>query len=200
MLLCLRIRIIYNFKIMGGDMIEIRMHGRGGQGAVKASIVLAEAAFQGGKYIQAFPRFGVERRGAPVEAFTRIDDKPVQIRSQIYYPDGVIVLDPTLIEVVDVTKGLKKDGWILINSDKKPETYDFGENYKVYTVDATKIAVENHLGSRAAPIVNTAIVGAFAKITGLVEMDDVEKGIDSAIPRMKEENKKAARQAYNSIT
>ncbi len=181
-------------------MIEIRMHGRGGQGAVKASIVLAEAAFQGGKYVQAFPRFGVERRGAPVEAFTRIDDKPVQIRSQIYYPDGIIVLDPTLIEVVDVTSGLKKGGWILINTDKKPESYSFGNEYKVYTVDATKIAVENHLGSRAAPIVNTAVVGAFAKITGMVEMDAVEKGIDSAIPRMKEENKKAARQAYNSIS
>ncbi|RLC45348.1 MAG: pyruvate ferredoxin oxidoreductase [Candidatus Cloacimonadota bacterium] len=180
-------------------MIEIRLHGRGGQGSVKASMILAEAAFQGGKYVQAFPRFGVERRGAPVEAFTRIDDKPVQIRSQIYYPDGIIVLDPTLIEVIDVTSGLKKNGWILINSDKKPDDFNFDNHYKVYTVDATKIAVENHLGSRAAPIVNTAIVGAFAKITGEVEMKAVEKGIDSAIPRMREENKKAAYQAYDSI-
>ncbi len=180
-------------------MVEIRMHGRGGQGAVKASIILAEAAFQGGKYVQAFPRFGVERRGAPVEAFTRIDDKPVQVRSQIYYPNGIIVLDPTLIDVVDVTSGLQKGSWILINSDKKPEYYNFGDDYKVYTVDATQIAVDNHLGSRAAPIVNTAIVGAFAKITGMVSMEDVEKGIDAAIPRMKEENKKAAHQAYDSI-
>ncbi len=180
-------------------MIEIRMHGRGGQGAVKASFVLAEAAFQGGKYVQAFPRFGVERRGAPVEAFTRIDDKPVQIRSQIYYPDGIIVLDPTLIEVVDVTKGLKKGGWILINSDKDPEFYDFGDDYKVYTVDATEIAVQNRLGSRTAPIVNTAIVGALAKITGIVTIDAVFKGIDSSIPRFQEENKSAAKQAYDSI-
>ncbi|HEX37297.1 MAG TPA: pyruvate ferredoxin oxidoreductase subunit gamma [Candidatus Cloacimonetes bacterium] len=180
-------------------MIEIRMHGRGGQGAVKASFVLAEAAFQGGKYVQAFPRFGVERRGAPVEAFTRIDDKPVQIRSQIYYPDGVIVLDPTLTEVVDVTKGLKKGGWILINSNKNPEEYDFGDEYNVYIVDATDIAVQNKLGSRSAPIVNTAIVGAFAKITGLVEIDAVYKGIENSIPRFQEENKKAAKQAYDSI-
>jgi len=178
-------------------MEEIRMHGRGGQGSVKASMVLAEAAFQGGKYVQAFPRFGVERRGAPVEAFTRIDDKPVQIRSQIYYPNGVIVLDPTLIEVVDVTKGLKKGGWILINSNKKPEEYDFGEEYEVYTVNATKIAVENNLGSRSAPIVNTAIVGAFAKITGMVGLEAVYQGIDEAIPRYKEANKKAAKQAYD---
>ncbi len=175
------------------------MHGRGGQGAVKASFVLAEAAFQGGKYVQAFPRFGVERRGAPVEAFTRIDDKPVQIRSQIYYPDAVIVLDQTLIEVVDVTKGLKKGGCILINSDKKPKKYDLGNEYNIYTIDATKIAVENNLGSRAAPIVNTAIVGAFVKITGIVKLDDVKKGIENSIPRNKEENKKAATQAFNSI-
>lgn len=178
-------------------MEEIRMHGRGGQGSVKASMVLAEAAFQGGKYVQAFPRFGVERRGAPVEAFTRIDDKPVQIRSQIYYPNGVIVLDPTLIEVVDVTKGLKNGGWILINSNKKPEEYDFGDEYKVYTVNATKIAVENNLGSRSAPIVNTAIVGAFAKITGMVGLEAVFQGIDEAIPRYKEANKQAAKQAYD---
>lgn len=179
-------------------MIEIRFHGRGGQGSVKASLVLAEAAFQGGKYVQAFPKFGVERRGAPVEAFTRIDDEPVQIRSQIYYPDAIIVLDPTLIESVDVTSGLKKGGWILINTDKKPTDYNFGDDYSVYTVNATKIAVENNLGSRSAPIVNTAIVGAFAKITEMVDMKDVEKGIKSSIPRMQEENKKAAWQAYNS--
>ena len=180
-------------------MIEIRMHGRGGQGAVKASFVLAEAAFQGGKYVQAFPRFGVERRGAPVEAFTRIDDKPVQIRSQIYDPDGVIVLDPSLTEVVDITKGLKKGGWILINSDKKPEFYNFGDDFKVYTVDATEIAVQNRLGSRTAPIVNTAIVGAFAKLTGIVKIDAVFKGIESSIPRSQEANKRAAKQAYDAI-
>jgi len=177
-------------------MEEIRMHGRGGQGSVKASMVLAEAAFQGDKYVQAFPRFGVERRGAPVEAFTRIDDKPVQIRSQIYYPNGVIVLDPTLIDVVDVTNGLKEGGWILINSNKKPEEYDFGNDYKVYTVNATKIAVRNKLGSRSSPIVNTAIVGAFAKITGMVGLEAVYQGIEEAIPRYKEENKQAAKEAF----
>jgi 2-oxoacid:acceptor oxidoreductase gamma subunit (pyruvate/2-ketoisovalerate family) len=180
-------------------MVEIRMHGRGGQGAVKASIILAEAAFQGGKYVQAFPRFGVERRGAPIEAFTRIDDKPVQIRSQIYYPNGIIVLDPTLIEVVDVTKGLQKGGWILINSHKKPEDFDFGNDYIVYTVNATDIAIENKLGSLAAPIVNTAIVGAFAKVTGMINLKEVNQGIDDSIPKFKEANKKAAEEAYESV-
>ncbi|MEA2104361.1 MAG: 2-oxoacid:acceptor oxidoreductase family protein [Candidatus Cloacimonadota bacterium] len=180
-------------------MVEIRMHGRGGQGAVKASIILAEAAFQGGKYVQAFPRFGVERRGAPIEAFTRIDDKPVQIRSQIYFPNGIIVLDPTLIEVVDVTKGLKKGGWILINSNKKPEEFDFGNDYKIYTVDATDIAVQNKLGSQAAPIVNTAIVGAFAKISGMISLEEVNQGIENSIPRFKEANKKAAQEAFESV-
>ncbi len=180
-------------------MKEIRMHGRGGQGSVKASMVLAEAAFQDGKYVQAFPRFGVERRGAPVEAFTRIDDKPVQIRSQIYYPNGIVVLDSTLIDVVDVTNGLKEGGWILINSNKKPEDYDFGDDYKIHTVDATKIAVNNNLGSRSSPIVNTAIVGALAKVTGMVDLEAVYQGIDEAIPRYKEANKQAAKEAYEEI-
>lgn len=181
-------------------MVEIRMHGRGGQGSVKASIILAEAAFQGGKYVQAFPRFGVERRGAPVEAFTRIDDKPVQIRSQIYFPNGIIVLDPTLVEVVDVTKGLKPGGWIIINSPKAPSEFDFGNDYNVYTVDATEIAVQNKLGSRAAPIVNTAVVGAFAKVTSMINMEEVRDGIENAIPRYKEANKKAAQEAFDSIS
>jgi len=97
-------------------MIEIRIHGRGGQGAVIASEVLAMAAFREGKHVTSFPAFGVERRGAPVAAFTRIDDRPIRLKCEIYAPDHVVVLDPSLLQVVDVTAGLKPGGWILVNS------------------------------------------------------------------------------------
>ena len=99
-------------------MIEIRFHGRGGQGAVIASNILAEAAFKEGKYVQAFPFFGIERRGAPILSFTRIDEKAIRIKNQIYNPDCIVVLDPTLIDAVDVTSGLKENGLILLNTDK----------------------------------------------------------------------------------
>ena len=101
-------------------MIEIRFHGRGGQGTVVASKVLADAVAKEGSYVQAYPEFGVERRGAPVFAFIRIDDKPIYDKSRIYAPDHVVVVDPTLVEAIDVTEGLKDGGWIIINSDKKP--------------------------------------------------------------------------------
>ena len=102
-------------------MIEIRFHGRGGQGAVTAANLLAMAAFREGKDVQAFPYFGVERRGAPVTAFTKIDDRPVRIKSQIYEPDHVIVMDSSLLKAVDVDQGLKNGGVILVNTDKKPQ-------------------------------------------------------------------------------
>ena len=104
-------------------MIEIRIHGRGGQGAVIASEVLASAFFKEGKFVQAFPAFGVERRGAPVMAFTRVDDQPIRIRHFIYEPDHIIILDPTLIESTQVDSGLKENGWIVINTDRPPRAF-----------------------------------------------------------------------------
>ena len=104
-------------------MIEIRIHGRGGQGAVIASEVLASAFFKEGKFVQAFPAFGVERRGAPVAAFTRVDDQPIRIRHFIYEPDHIIILDPTLIESTQVDSGLKENGWIIINTDRPPKDF-----------------------------------------------------------------------------
>jgi pyruvate ferredoxin oxidoreductase gamma subunit len=175
---------------------EVRIHGRGGQGAVTSSQILAITAFFDGKYCQAFPSFGVERRGAPVEAFTRISDKPIQIRQHVYEPDYVLVLDPTLMEVVDVTKGLKKDGILIINSDKKPEEFKLDTKAKVKTIDVTKTALEV-IGK---PFVNVAVLGAFAAITGEITLASINKAIDQEFAeKMKvgELNKKTAEKLFN---
>lgn len=176
-------------------MYEVRFHGRGGQGAVTAANILAIAAVKQGYYAQSFPYFGVERRGAPVQAFTRIDDKKIDIRMNVYTPDAVVVLDPSLMDVVDVTVGLKGGGIVIINTAKKPEEFDLG-NYKIATVDATKIAIEHKLGSLAAPIVNTAILGAYARAVGNVKIDYVLEAIRENAPAKKEENALAAKKAY----
>lgn len=153
-------------------MKEIRLHGRGGQGAVTAASILAVAAFVDGKYTQAFPAFGVERRGAPVQAFVRVDDEFIRRRDQIYEPDILLVLDSTLFKVVDVTGGLKKGGMIIINTEKDARDMDL-EGFVVRTVDATREAFEV-LGR---DIVNTAMLGAFAGFTGLVTKDALHEAI-----------------------
>ncbi len=182
-------------------MEEIRFHGRGGQGAVIGSEVLAHAFFIENKYVQAFPAFGVERRGAPVTAFCRIDEKQINLRNQIYEPDHVVVLDPTLLETIGVTQGLKKNGAVVINSKREPAYYRdlLGDDYRLYVVDAASVAVEHRLGSPSNPIVNTAIVGAFSKATGLVKIESVEQAIEEYVPIKKENNKKAAHAAYERM-
>ena len=182
-------------------MIEIRFHGRGGQGAVIGSEVLAHAFFIENKYVQAFPAFGVERRGAPVMAFCRIDDRQINLRNQIYEPDHIVVLDPTLLETAGVTQGLKKNGTIGVNGKQSLGYYKelLGPDYQLYVVDAASIAVEHQLGLSANPIVNTAILGAFSKATGLVRIESVEQAIDEYVPVKKENNKKAARAAYERV-
>ncbi len=180
-------------------MIQIRFHGRGGQGAVVASQLLVEAAFQEGKYVQAFPYFGVERRGAPVTAFAKIDDKPIRDRSEVYNPDYVLVLDPSLVTVVNVTDGLKADGMIIVNSEKSPEELGLEEVKNVATVDATSIAIEHKLGSRTAPIVNSAILGAFSKASGVVSIDSLVTSILEKAPAKREENAAATKDAYDSV-
>lgn len=177
-------------------MIEIRIHGRGGQGAVIASEVLASAFFKEGKFVQAFPAFGVERRGAPVAAFTRIDDEPIRIRHFIYEPDHIIVLDPTLIESTQVDAGLKENGWIILNTDHPPQSFARYARFRVATVDANRIAVEYKLGSPTAPIVNTAILGAFAKITGMVSLDNVIEAMKEFVPVNKAGNAAAIKEAF----
>lgn len=175
-------------------MFEVRFHGRGGQGAVTAANILAVAAFKEGYHTQSFPFFGVERRGAPVQAFTRISNEPINVRMNVYTPDTVVVLDPSLIDVVNIVNGLKENGTIIINTSKKPSDYDFG--FKIATVDATSIAIAHKLGSAAAPIVNTAILGAYSKAIGNVSIENVEIAIKERAPAKKEENAMAAKEAY----
>lgn len=179
-------------------MIEIRIHGRGGQGAVIASKVLAAAVFREGKYVQSFPAFGVERRGAPVAAFTRIDDRPIRLRTNIREPDHIVVLDPTLMENPDILSGLKKGGLILINTKRSKEVYSARfSDFKVSTIDANEIAREYRLGSPTYPIVNTAILGALAKVLGLVKLESVALAIADEVPIKAEANIKAAAEAFN---
>ncbi|MDR1721979.1 MAG: pyruvate ferredoxin oxidoreductase subunit gamma [Methanobrevibacter sp.] len=173
-------------------MIEIRFHGRGGQGSVTASEILAKAAFEDGKYSQAFPFFGVERRGAPVMAFTRIDDKPIEVRYQVYSPDYVVVLDEGLLEVVDVYSGLKDDGSIIINTTKN----ELSSKDNVSIIDATGIALDN-LGVN---IVNTVMLGSFAKKSGLISLDSILNVIKRTFSgSMGQKNAKAAEIAYEQI-
>ena len=177
-------------------MTEIRFHGRGGQGAVSASNLLANAAFIEGRYVQAFPFIGAERRGAPVVAFTRIDDKPIRNRSQIYSPDYVVVLDPNLSDVVDVASGIKPSGTIFVNSDRDGGEFDFGSEARIITLDVTSIALKYGLGTSTSPIVNTSVLGAFARISGAVGLDALLTAIRQFAPAKPEENAKAAEEAY----
>jgi 2-oxoacid:acceptor oxidoreductase gamma subunit (pyruvate/2-ketoisovalerate family) len=181
-------------------MIEIRTHGRGGQGAVIASEILAEAFFREGKFVQAFPAFGVERRGAPVVSFTRVSDGEIRERCEIYEPDHLVVLDPVLIETVNITAGLKQGGWIIINTNRPVGKRELLERYNIATVDANAIAVKYGLGSRAAPIVNTAIVGAFAGATKLFSLESALDAVEEFVPLKKENNRKAAEEAFNGVT
>lgn len=181
-------------------MTEVRFHGRGGQGAVVASEILATALFKEGKFVQAFPAFGVERRGAPVMAFLRFDSVPIRRRCQIYEPDHVVVLDPTLLLAVDVTTGLKPHGTVLINSEAPPESFAALQKFLVATVPAGEIAVAHNLGTRTNPIVNTAILGAFARVTGFVSLETLLDAIAEKIPeRQRERNQAAARAAYERV-
>ncbi len=185
---------------LGDRMIEIRFHGRGGQGSVIASKILAKSFFMEGKYVSAFPYYGVERRGAPVTAFTRMDENPVRAKYQIYEPDYVIVLDSSLLKAVDVLNGIKENGVILINTLKSPEEMDKEINHgHIATVDATSIAIKHRLGSQAAPIVNTGVLGAFARVSGLVKIETVMDAIRQSAPAKKDENALAAKDAYDTV-
>jgi 2-oxoacid:acceptor oxidoreductase gamma subunit (pyruvate/2-ketoisovalerate family) len=178
---------------------EIRIHGRGGQGSVTAAELLAHAAFIEGRWVQAFPYFGAERRGAPVKAFARISDKPILVHSQIYAPDYVIVLDHAIYKVVDVTEGLKKDGIIIINTTKRPEEIEL-KNCRLATVDATGIALELNLLVAGLPVVNTSIIGAFAKATKEVKLPSVLKVIkETWAGSVGEKNARAAELAYERL-
>ena len=155
-------------------MFEVRWHARGGQGAVTASRFLSAAGVRERKYFQAFPEFGTERMGAPIQAFTRISPERIYLHSQVQTPDAVVVLDPTLLKAVDVTVGLKPGGSVVVNSPDDPATVRKqinaeGRDLKIFTVDADKIAREEV----GRPITNTAMVGALVRATGLLQFDNV---------------------------
>ncbi|MDN7025369.1 pyruvate ferredoxin oxidoreductase subunit gamma [Methanoculleus sp. FWC-SCC1] len=175
-------------------MRELRIHGRGGQGSVTAAELIAVAAFESGVYSQAFPAFGVERRGAPVQAFVRFSDSKIRLRSQVYEPDYVIVQDSTLIKDVNVFQGLKKGGIAIINTEKAPD--NLPEDVRVLTLDATKIALEV-LG---VPITNTTLIGAFAAASGEIELDALEKALRQRFAgSLADKNVAASRRAYDGI-
>jgi 2-oxoacid:acceptor oxidoreductase gamma subunit (pyruvate/2-ketoisovalerate family) len=177
-------------------MRELRIHGRGGQGAVIASKVLAVAFFREQHWVQSFPAFGVERRGAPVTAFLRVDDAPIRLRCEISAPDDLVVLDPTLIDATNIVAGLKPGGSILINSNHPRAYYaKLGTDFRICTVDASTVASEHGLGSRTQPIVNTAILGAFAEFTRLVSLESVCAAIEEEVPLHADANVRAARAA-----
>jgi len=180
-------------------MIEIRWHGRGGQGGVTSAELLAKAAYVDGyEGVQAFPYFGAERRGAPVKAFTRISHEVINVRSQIYTPDIVAVLDAGIIDLIDVSEGLAEEGKIIVNTPKTPNDYDFG-NATIYTYDGTGIALKHGLLVAGLPVVNTTMLGAFAKATGLVKLETVQKVIKDNWPgKVGERNAEGAKEAYDS--
>jgi len=188
---------------MRNNLEEIRWHGRGGQGAVTAAKILAEAALAEGKYVQAFPEYGPERMGAPVKAFDRISNEPVRLHSQVYAPNIVVIIDPTLIGNVDVTEGLVEDGIVVVNTPKSPEEIkeELGlKSQKVYTVDATRISLET-LGKF---IPNTPMLGALAKSSGLVSLEKVLEEVKKMFGgKLKEEiiqnNLDAIKRAYEEV-
>ncbi len=175
-------------------MIEIRFHGRGGQGAVTSAELLALAAIGEGKYAQAFPSFGPERRGAPVLAFCRIDSEPIRIRANIYEPDIVVVLDASLLRIVNVSSGLKPNGILVTTSKDSPEKVkdELGIKNPIAVVDAIKIAMEV-LG---LPITNTTMLGSLIKATGLVNKESFIQPIRERFGRVAEKNLSAFERAY----
>jgi 2-oxoacid:acceptor oxidoreductase gamma subunit (pyruvate/2-ketoisovalerate family) len=180
-------------------MIEIRIHGRGGQGGVTLAKILAASEHREGKSVQAFGVYAAERSGAPVQAFLRCDDTPIHNPNQIYEPDHLIVLDPTLISPV-ILSGLKPGGWILLNCEKPPEHYAGQERtaaFRIATIDATSIAVRNGLGSKAVPIVNTALAGAAARLLGM-NLESVTEAFDDF--GFHGGNVSAAQEAYDIVS
>ncbi len=180
-------------------MIEIRIHGRGGQGAVVASKVMASAFFRQGKWVQAFPSFGAERRGAPLTAFTRVDDQEITLRCSVRNPNHLIILDQNLTRDIAITQGLKDGGWIVINSEKDPKDFLFPPQFRVATVDASGIAVRRGLGSKNAPIVSMIILGAFARATGLLKISEVSQAIREGVPVYIDQNVAGAKEAYQRV-
>ena len=188
---------------MAKDVVEIRWHGRGGQGAKTAATAVAEAAIDEGKFSQGFPEYGPERMGAPIKGYTRISERPITDHSAIYFPDYVVVLDETLLDVVDVCENLSNEGAVIVNTSLSPEDLKKklgGPAAKVYTVDATQISIDE-IGR---PIPNTPMMGALLKVTGAVGLEavyhDIEKKFAAKFgAKIVEGNKSAIKRAYEEV-
>jgi len=183
-------------------VVEIRWHGRGGQGVKTAAEILAEAAIADGKYVQSFPEYGPERMGAPVLAFNRLSEEPIDLHSNVYSPDHVVVLDPTLLGSTDVTEGLRKEGTLLVNTSMSPEEVrkKTGFSGRILTVDATKIAKEE-IGR---PIANTTCLGAFVKASRVTSLENVKQSIRGHLGSKLDEkviqaNMRALERAYQEV-
>ena len=163
-------------------MQGIRIDGRGGQGAVLASKILAQAFYRQGFSVQAFPAFGMERRGAPVSAYVRVGDAKILRRGRIETAQTVIALDPALLEMIDVTNGLAKGGLLLLNHPQAPQELNLGEDFQAATVDATKLALSQGLGSSSSPIVNTVVLGAYASLESRLDLENVLSAIEQYTP------------------
>lgn len=187
------------------DLIEIRWHGRGGQGAKTASLLLADAAFNTGKYIQGFPEYGPERMGAPITAYNRISNSPITIHSNIYEPDYVVVVDDTLLDAVDVTSGLKETGAIIINTTKNGDSLkEKLKNYNgsIYTIDARKVSIEA-LGKYFP---NTPMLAAIVKVSGIMSDEEFLNDMQGSFkhkfakkPEVIEGNMNALKIALNEV-
>ena len=176
-------------------MKEIRIHGRGGQGAVLAAELLAVAAFEDGQYGQAIPAFGGERRGAPVQAFVRLDSRPIRLRHRVNHPDYLIILDPSLLDMLDVLTGLQPGGVVLVNSES-PTAIAWSAEVRVYAVPATRIALDVF----GKPFVNPAMLGALAGVTGAVGLGAIQRAFRHRFPgELGEKNALAAQVAHDWI-
>jgi pyruvate ferredoxin oxidoreductase gamma subunit len=172
---------------------EIRLHGRGGQGVVTAAEIVGQAAFADGMYALAFPSFGSERMGAPVQSFVRVSKEPIRSRNQVYHPDYLIIQDSTLIGMIDVTRGLKPDGMMIVDTEKDPDELGVKTEAKIFTVPATRIALD----IIGRPVQNTTLLGYFAAVTGLISFDGVKKAIEERFPGLiGTKNVSAAEKAY----
>jgi len=180
-------------------MLEIRFHGRGGQGIVVGSSILGMAYFYSGNQVQFFPEFGVERRGAPLQAFLRVSGTKIREHYNIYEPDHIILFDSALLKSVNVAEGLKDGGWILINSRKAHGEFKFDNKYRIAIIDADGISLENKLGSEASPIINAAVAGAFARVVGNLPFDSVARAITECVPAKIEENIMSAKTAFEKV-
>lgn len=184
------------------NVFSIRFHGRGGQGAKTASALLAEAALHKGKFIQSFPEYGAERMGAPVKAFTRISDKPIRIHYGVKNPDLVVVVDYSLVSKINVTEGLDDDGILLVNTSEKVSDVKKKLNFKgkIYTIDASRIAVDEYKKN----VPNTPLLGAIVKVTNIVELNDLKNELEIKMKgklgdEIFQKNLTALDRAYNEL-